>query len=65
MLTSQHPKAETPFQALFKKPWLRRELALAPLLLPAISMSAAEAFKLDSSYQVYDESDGRIKVVSR
>jgi hypothetical protein len=65
MLITHHPTVEPPARPLFRKPWLRRELALAPLLLPAISMSAAEAFKLDSSYQVYDESEGRIKVVSR
>jgi hypothetical protein len=64
MLTSPHPKAEKPFQALFKKPWLRRELALAPLLLPTLPLFAAESFRFDSSYQVYDESAGRMFVES-
>lgn len=39
-------------------------MALAPLLVPTLSLSAAEAFRYDSSYQVYDESNGRIYVES-
>jgi len=37
---------------------------LTPLLLPAISLPAAEDFRFDSSYQVYDESGGRMFVES-
>ena len=36
----------------------------APLLLPALSLSAAEGFRSDTSYQFYDEADGRIRVES-
>ena len=37
---------------------------LTPLLLPVISLPAAEDFRFDSSYQVYDESGGRMFVES-
>lgn len=38
--------------------------ALTPLLLPAVSLSAAEQFRFDTSYQTYDESNGRMFVES-
>lgn len=43
---------------------MRREIALAPLLLPTLPLFAAEVFRYDSSYQLYDESAGRINVES-
>lgn len=43
---------------------MNRPLAMTPLLLPAVCLPAAEAFRFDSSYQVYDESDGRMFVES-
>lgn len=43
---------------------LRPSFAVAPLLLPAVSMQAAEAFRFDSGYQTYDESGGRMFIES-
>jgi len=43
---------------------MTRPLAWAPLLLPTMGLSAAEHFRYDSSYQLYDESAGRITVES-
>lgn len=40
-------------------PW-----AITPFLVPAACLPAAEAFRFDSSYQVYDESNGRMFVES-
>lgn len=40
-------------------PW-----AITPLLVPAACLPAAEAFRFDSSYQIYDESNGRMFVES-
>jgi len=45
-------------------PRLSSSTLSAPLLLPALSLSAAEGFRSDNSYQVYDESGGRISVES-
>lgn len=64
MLITPPPTVEKPFQAHFKKPWLRKEIALAPLLLPTLPMFAAEVFRYDMGYQLYDESAGRINVES-
>lgn len=47
----------------FLQPPLASVSAL-PLLLPTLSLSAAEGFRSDTSYQWYDESDGRIQVES-
>mgnify|MGYP000249269499 FL=1 len=44
---------------------MKNKIALAPLLMPVVPLAGAEAFRFDTSYQVYDESDGRIKVESR
>jgi Protein of unknown function (DUF3570) len=44
---------------------MKNKIVLAPLLLPALPAAGAEAFRFDSSYQVYDEADGRIQVESR
>jgi hypothetical protein len=43
---------------------MKSPMALAPLLLPGLSLSAAEAFKFDTSYQTYDESGGRMFIES-
>lgn len=43
---------------------LRSGAVWAPLLLPAMTLPAVEQFRFDSSYQVYDESDGRMFVES-
>lgn len=43
---------------------MRKPLALAPLLLPSLALEAAEHLKFDTSYQIYDESNGRINVES-
>lgn len=43
---------------------LRSGAVWTPLLLPAMTLPAAEQFRFDSSYQVYDESDGRMFVES-
>jgi hypothetical protein len=64
MRATSQPMKASPFLALFKKPGKSRQLALAPLLLPAACLQAAEAFRFDSSYQVYDESNGRMFVES-
>jgi hypothetical protein len=64
MLNTQHPTVETTFLAFFKKPWMRREIALVPLLLPTLPVFAAETFRYDSSYQVYDEAAGRMFIES-
>jgi len=53
-----------PSSSSLKKPSFCPTAALTPLLLPAISLPAAEAFRFDSSYQVYDESNGRMFVES-
>jgi hypothetical protein len=50
--------------AFFKKPGMRTPITLAPFLLPSLSLSAAEAFKFDTSYQTYDESGGRMFIES-
>ena len=50
--------------AFFKKPGMRTPITLAPFLLPSLSISAAEAFKFDTSYQTYDESGGRMFIES-
>ncbi|MDZ4288869.1 MAG: DUF3570 domain-containing protein [Prosthecobacter sp.] len=55
---------EPTFLARLKRSGMRQPFALAPLLLPTLAASAAEHFRYDSSYQVYDESAGRIKVES-
>lgn len=39
-------------------------LAFTPLLLPAVSLQAAEAFRFDSGYQTYAESGGRMFIES-
>ncbi|MES2598221.1 MAG: DUF3570 domain-containing protein [Verrucomicrobiota bacterium] len=39
-------------------------MALTPLLLPAAAAQAAEQFRFDTSYQTYDESNGRMYVES-
>ncbi|MCX6857756.1 MAG: DUF3570 domain-containing protein [Verrucomicrobia bacterium] len=44
---------------------MKNKIALAPLLMPVMPLAGAEAFKFDTSYQVYDEADGRIQVESR
>ncbi|WP_166647366.1 DUF3570 domain-containing protein [Prosthecobacter fusiformis] len=41
-----------------------RPRTLAPLLLPTISLGAAEHLRFDSSYQTYEEANGRIAVES-
>ena len=38
--------------------------ALTPLLLPAVALPAAEQFRFDTSYQTYDESNGRMFIES-
>jgi hypothetical protein len=43
---------------------LSQPFAVAPLLLPAVSLQAAEAFRFDSGYQTYDESGGRMFIES-
>lgn len=43
---------------------LRPAVALTPLLLPAVSLSAEEQFRFDTSYQTYDESGGRMFIES-
>lgn len=43
---------------------LRHSLAVTPLLLPAVSLQAAEAFRFDSGYQTYAESGGRMFIES-
>lgn len=43
---------------------LHPSFAVAPFLLPAVSMQAAEAFRFDSGYQTYDESGGRMFIES-
>lgn len=50
--------------AFFKKPGMKKPFAVAPFLLPGLSVSAAEAFKFDTSFQTYDESGGRMFVES-
>lgn len=47
-----------------KKPFLKRPVTLAPLLLSAVPLPAAEHMRLDTSYQVYDETAGRMLVES-
>ncbi len=64
MRATSQPMKASPFLALFKKPGKSRQLALAPLLLPAVPLSAAEVFRYDSSYQVYDEAAGRMFIES-
>ncbi len=51
-------------EVLLSQLGLRPSAVLAPLFLPAITLPAAEQFRFDSSYQVYDESDGRMFVES-
>jgi hypothetical protein len=43
---------------------LSQPFAVAPFLLPAVSLQAAEAFRFDSGYQTYDESGGRMFIES-
>lgn len=50
--------------SFFKKPGMSTPITLAPFLLPSLSLSAAEAFKFDTSYQTYDESGGRMFIES-
>ncbi len=50
--------------SFFKKPGMRTPITLTPFLLPSLSISAAEAFKFDTSYQTYDESGGRMFIES-
>lgn len=52
------------FMSRFTQPSMKRQMALAPLLLPSFSVSAAEVFKFDTSYQTYDESGGRMFIES-
>lgn len=59
-----HPPTDPSFLARLKKPGMRGPLALMPLLLPALASAEAEKFRYDSSYQLYDESAGRISVES-
>lgn len=56
--------AESSFMSRFSQPCMKSPMALAPLLLPGLSLSAAEAFKFDTSYQTYDESGGRMFIES-
>lgn len=46
------------------KAGLRRRAAIAPFILPAFAAPAAEHFRYDTSYQLYDEAAGRITVES-
>ena len=56
--------AESSFMYRFSQPCMKSPMAFAPLLLPGLSLSAAEAFKFDTSYQTYDESGGRMFIES-
>ncbi|MEQ1749987.1 MAG: DUF3570 domain-containing protein [Prosthecobacter sp.] len=64
MLASTPPSAQSTLASFFKKPGMKKPFAVAPFLLPGLSVSAAEAFKFDTSYQTYDESGGRMFVES-
>ena len=64
MIASTTPSAPSTMAAFFKKPGMQKPLAVAPFLLPGLSVSAAEAFKFDTSFQTYDESGGRMFVES-
>lgn len=43
---------------------MKRKIALAPLLMPAVPLAGAEAFRFDTSYQTYDEANGRMFIES-
>ncbi len=64
MSSHNPPATESTFLAFLNNPGMSKPLALAPFLMPALSVSAAEAFRFDSSYQTYDESGGRMFVES-
>ena len=64
MNAKPHRPDEFSLRTLFRNSGKRRPFAYAPLLLPTLSLSAAENLSFDSSYQVYDEANGRIFVES-
>lgn len=64
MLMRTQTPMNHPTDILLSVSSLRSGAVWAPLLLPAMTLPAAEQFRFDSSYQVYDESDGRMFVES-
>lgn len=59
-----HSLIEEPRMTRRKKPGIKSAAAMTPLLMPAVSMSAVEKFRFDTSYQVYDETAGRMFIES-
>lgn len=64
MLMRTQTPMNHPTDILLSVSSLRSGAVWAPLLLPAMTLPAVEQFRFDSSYQVYDESDGRMFVES-
>ncbi len=58
------PSIDAPTQILLRTSGMHPASVLTPLLIPAAALHAAEQFRFDTSYQVYDESAGRMFIES-